>query len=61
MEFRSHFYESSKSRNGPKSINDVMHTNLNCKSVKVTEVIEKVNSKKSGRKSHPWRRRNKKN
>ena len=33
-----------------------MHTNLNCKAVKVTEVIEKLNSKKSGRKNHRWRR-----
>ena len=31
-------------------------TNFNCKAVEVTEVIEKVNSKKSGRKNHRWRR-----
>ena len=32
-----------------------MHKNFNCKAVEVTEVIEKVNSKKSGRKNHRWR------
>ena len=35
-------------------------TNFNCKAVEVTEVIEKVNSKKSGRKNHRGRRRVKK-
>ena len=38
-----------------------MYKNFNCKAVEVTEVIEKVNSKKSGRKNHRWRRRVKKN
>ena len=33
---------------------------FNSKAVEVTEVIEKVNSKKSGRKNHRWRRRIKK-
>ena len=28
--------------------NDVTNTNFNCKAVEVTEVIEKVNSEKSG-------------
>ena len=46
----------SKSRNRPKSgTNDVTHTNYNCKAVEVTEI--EVNSKKSGRKNHGWRRR----
>ena len=39
--------------------NDVTHMNVNCKA-EVTEVIERVNSKKSGRKNHRWRRRIKK-
>ena len=34
-------------------------TNLNCNAVEFAE-IEKVNSKKSGRKKHRWRRRIKK-
>ena len=33
---------------------------FNCKAVEFTEVIEKVNSKKSGRKNHRWRRFKKK-
>ena len=44
----------------PKSRNDVTHKNFNCKAVEVTEVIEKANSKKSGRKNHRGRRRIKK-
>ena len=53
-------YLRGKSRNRPKSRNDVTFTKFNCKSVEVTEVIEKVNSKKSGRKNHRLRRRIKK-
>ena len=37
-----------------------MHSNFNCKAAEVTEVIEKVNFRKSGRKNHRWRRRVKK-
>ena len=36
---------------------EMTYTNLNCKAVDVTEVIEKVNSKKAGCKNHRWRRR----
>ena len=59
MSSEVHFL-SEKSRNGPKSINDVTYTNFDFKAVEVNEVIEKVNSEKSGRKNHRWRRRIKK-
>ena len=54
------FFEWGKSCNWLKSIFDLAPTNFNCKAVEVTEVIEKVNSRKSGRKNHRWRRRIKK-
>ena len=37
-----------------------MYTNFNCKAVEITEVIEKVNYKKSSSKNHRLRRRIKK-
>ena len=58
--FGSHFFGWGKSRNWPKIRKDVRHTYINCKAVKVNEVIEKVNSTKSGCKNHRWRRRFKK-
>ena len=54
------FFEWGKSLNWPKSRNDVKYTNFNCKAVEVTEVIEKVNTKKSCCTNHRWRRRIKK-
>ena len=54
------FFEQGKSRYGPESRNDVTHTNFYNKSVEVTEIIEKVNSKTAGLKNHRWRRRIKK-
>ena len=60
-EFRSQFFEWGKSRNWPKSGNDVTYTNFNCKTVEVTEVVEKVNSKKSGRTNNRWSDELKKN
>ena len=38
-----------------------MNINFNCKAVEVTEVIEKVNSKKSGKTKQKSVRRSKKN
>ena len=46
-EFSSHFFEWGKSRNRPKSKNDVTQTNFNCKAVEDTEVIEKVRVKRN--------------
>ena len=61
MSSESIFIEVSLAIDLTADKNDVTHTNFNCKAVEVTEVIEKVNSKKSGRKNHRRRRRIKKN
>ena len=58
-EFRSHFFSEVSHAIALKA-EMTSRAHFNCKAVEVTEVIEEVNSKKSGRKNHRWRRRIKK-